>query len=207
MTPEELWRATLHDFNNLMSGLQGVVDLSDPARPMDPRNRMRLEASLQEGKVLIGMARTLALGRVPDGGAATWQDWAPGLLERLAHMADLFRCPVEVIAVRPGGDPWPAPLLQDWAAAFTRQLLPWATPGPLRLEAEATDTAWVLRWITDAPLPAALRPDPPADAPRNLHAFWLRRVAEQLTLEIEEGAGCLLVRLPRAAGRPDALFL
>lgn len=197
MTPEDLWRAALHDFNNLMAGLQGVVDLSDPGRPMEPRNRMRLEATLEEGKILIAMARALALGRLPDAGSAPWPDWAPGLRGRLAAMADLFHCPVDLVAVRAGGDPWPGPLLQDWAAAFTRQLLPWAAPGPLRLEAEATGEAWTLRWVTDAPLPPALRPDPPADAPRNLHAFWLRAMATHMGLELVARPGALEARLPR----------
>lgn len=197
MTPEELWRAALHDFNNLMAGLQGVVDLSDPALPLEARNRMRLEATLEEGKTLVAMARALALGRLPETGAVPWPEWAPGLRSRLAGMADLFRCPVEVVAVRAGSEPWPTPLLQDWAAAFTRQILPWAAPGPLRLEAAADDQGWNLRWITDAPLPLGLRSDPPIDAPRNLYTFWLRAMAAHQGLRLEQGAGCLLAKLPR----------
>lgn len=201
MTPEELWRAALHDFNNLMAGLQGVVDLTDPARPMDPRNRMRMEAALEEGKTLIGMARALALGRLPDEGAASWPEWAAGLRERLAAMGDLFRCPIEVVAVRAGAEPWPAPLLQEWTVAFTRQLLPWAAPGPLRLEAEADAAGWTLRWITDAPLPPGLRPDPPPDAPRNLYTFWLRSMAAHMGLDLRTRPGALEAYLPHPSRR------
>lgn len=206
MASEELWRSALHDLNNLMAGLQGVLDLSDPERPLDPRNRLRLAATLEDGKGLIAMARALALDRLPESGLASWPDWAAGLRERLDLMGELFRCPVELVGLRPGAEPWPTPLLQDWAAAFTRQILPWAAPGPLVLEAEASAEAWALRWITDAPMPRALLPDPPPDAPRNLASIWLRAMAGRLAIEVEAGSGHLLARLPRAASGPEALF-
>ena len=53
MTSDDLWRAALHDFNNLLASLQGVLDLSDPRLPLDARNRMRLEFTLEDGKTLI----------------------------------------------------------------------------------------------------------------------------------------------------------
>lgn len=197
MDSEELWRATLHDFNNLMAGLQGVLDLSEPGLPMDPRNRMRLESVLEDGKSLIAMARALALGRLPVGGVASWAEWEAGVCDRLEPMAELFRCPIELVDAGARGRSWPAPVLQDWAAVFTRQILPWAAPGPLLLEAEALSEAWVLRWITDAPLPPVLRAVPPPDAPRNLASFWLRSMANHMDLIIEPQAGCIQVRAPR----------
>jgi hypothetical protein len=196
MDTEELWRAALHDFNNLMAGLQGVLDLSDPDLPMDPRNRLRLGSVLEDGKTLVAMARALSLGRLPDAGVASWAAWQAGLRERLTPMADLFHCPVEVVDAGAGGRPWPSPLLQDWAVAFTRQILPWAVPGPLRLEAETRDEAWELRWITDAPLPSALEPVPPPDAPKNLPSFWLRSVAGHLALSVDRPEGLIRVRAP-----------
>lgn len=199
MTSEELWRAALHDFNNLLAGLQGVLDLSDPRLPLDARNRMRLETTLGDGKTLIAMARALALGRHPDAGMASWAEWRSGLELRLEPMANLFRCPIDLIDTGAEGTAWPAPLLQDWAAAFTRQILPWSVPGPLQLELAATPEAWVLTWVGDAPLPAALRPEPPADAPKNLPSLWLRATGERLALTIEERPGGLVVRMPRTA--------
>lgn len=199
MTSEELWRAALHDFNNLLAGLQGVLDLSDPRQPLDARNRMRLETTLGDGKTLIAMARALALGRHPDAGVAPWGEWRAGLEQRLEPMANLFRCPIDLIDTRAEGTTWPAPLLQDWAAAFTRQILPWSVPGPLQLEAAATPEAWILTWVGDAPLPAALRPEPPADAPKNLPSLWLRAMGERMVLTIEETPGGLVVRMPRSA--------
>ena len=197
MTSEDLWRAALHDFNNLLAGLQGVLDLSDPRLPLDARNRLRLEATLEDGKTLIAMARALALGRQPDSGLAGWDEWQAGLNQRLEPMAGLFKCPIELVDAGAAGSNWPAPLLQDWAAAFTRQILPWVAPGPLRLEATATPDAWTLTWVGDAPLPGGLRPDPPPDAPKNLPSFWLRDTAERMDLSITETPGGLVIRMKR----------
>lgn len=205
MDSEELWRAALHDFNNLMAGLQGVLDLSEPGQPMDPRNRMRLGSVLDDGKSLIDMARALALGRLPAGGVASWAEWEAGLRRRLDPMAELFRCRVEVVDAGARHSLWPEPMLQDWVAVFTRQVLPWAVPGPLIVEAEARPDAWVLRWITDAPMPPALRADPPPDAPKNLASFWLRSMAGHMDLRLEAVTGCLQIQAPRPPADPDHL--
>jgi hypothetical protein len=199
MTSDDLWRAALHDFNNLLAGLQGVLDLSDPRLPLDARNRVRLESTLEDGKTLISMARALALGRHPDPALASWEEWRTGLEARLESMSTMFRCPIEVAASGAEAASWPIPELQDWAAAFTRQILPWATPGPLRLEARVSAEAWTLTWITDAPLPAALRPEPPQDAPKNLPSFWLRAVGERLGLSVQEAPAGLMVQMARQA--------
>lgn len=196
MTSEDLWRATLHDFNNLLAGLQGVLDLTDPRLPFDGRNRARLECSIEDGKTLIAMARALALGRFPDDGLASWAEWQAGLNERMEPVSVLFRCPIELVDAGAAGS-WPAPLLQDWAVAFTRQILPWTAPGPLRLEAKLTPEAWVLTWPGDAPMPAALRPDPPPDAPKNLPSFWLAAMAQRLSIQVEEAPGGLVARMVR----------
>lgn len=197
MTSEDLWRAALHDFNNLLAGVQGVLDLSDPRLPLDARNRLRLETTLEDGKTLIAMARSLALGRHPDAGLAPWDEWRAGLTGRFEALAELFRCPIDLVDAGADGAYWPTPLLQDWAAAFTRQILPWAAPGPLRLEARATPDHWELTWLGDAPLPAALRPELPADAPKNLPSFWLRATCERLGLSVSEQPGGLVARMVR----------
>lgn len=203
MTSEDLWRAALHDFNNLLAGFQGVLDLSDPGLPLDARNRQRLESTIEDGKILILMARALALGRYPDAGLASWGEWNAGLNDRLEPMAALFQCPIDLVDMGASGTAWPAPLLQDWVAAFTRQILPWAAPGPLRLEAMASPEAWTLTWVGDAPIPLALRIDPsipPTDTPRNLPSLWLRATGEHLGVSLEETARGIVARL----GRPCA---
>ena len=197
MASEDLWRAALHDFNNILAGLQGVLDLSDPRLPLDVRNRMRMEYSIEEGKTLVAMARALALGRHQDAGLASWAEWKAGLETKLEPMAMLFRCPIELVDLGAAGVTWPTPQLTEWAAAFTRQVLPWAAPGPLRLEATATPEVWTLTWVGDTPLPPALQPDPPADGPKNLHTFWLRETSERLGIAILKTPEGLVARMPR----------
>lgn len=201
MSSEDLWRATLHDFNNLLAGLQGVLDLSDPRLPLDARNRLRLSYTIEDGKTLIAMARAMALDRHPDAAMASWKEWKGGLEARLEPMSELFRCPVNLIDKGAEDSAWPTPLLQDWAATFTRQILPWAVPGPLRLEASATPEAWILTWVGDAPMPAALQPVPPPSAPKNLPSLWLRAMGERLGIQLEETPQGLVARMgktPRA---------
>jgi hypothetical protein len=197
MDSEDLWRAVLHDFNNLVTGLQGVIDLGDPDLPFDPHNHARLETILADGKTLIAMARAMALGRLPLSEPVSWADWEAGVRARLDATGSLFRCPVELVDAGAGQSPWSAPLLQDWVVTFTRQILPWAAPGPLRLEAEADPEAWVLRWITDAPLPAALEAEPASDAPRNLAGLWLHGMGIHLGLTLETSHGFIQARIPR----------
>ncbi|MBI1754060.1 MAG: hypothetical protein HY014_10260 [Acidobacteria bacterium] len=197
MTSEDLWRATLHDFNNLLAGLQGALDLSDPRLPLDARNRLRLSTSIEEGKTLIAMARALALGRRPESGLVPWAEWKAGLEARMEPLAELFRCPCHLSGTGLEGSIWPAPLLQDWAAAFTRQILPWSVPGPLRLEASITPEAWVLTWPGDAPLPLGLKPDPSADTPKNLPILWLRALGKDMGIRLEETPGGPVARMPR----------
>ncbi len=196
MNSESLWRATLHDFSNLLAGLQGVLDLSDPRLPLDARSRARLECTLEDGKVLIGMARAMALSRPYAEGMLSWPEWRAGLDERLQPMATLYKCPIEIVDYDEGA-PWPAPLLQDWAAAFTRQILPWAAPGPLRLEARSQEAAWTLTWPGDAPFPAALQPELPPDTPMNLPSLWLREMTPRLGIEVAQTELGLVARMPR----------
>ena len=196
MNSESLWRATLHDFSNLLAGLQGVLDLSDPRLPLDARSRARLECTLEDGKVLIGMARAMALSRPYAEGMLSWPEWRAGLEERLQPMSMLYKCPIEMGDCEEVG-PWPAPLLQDWAAAFTRQILPWAAPGPLRLEARSQGGAWTLTWPGDAPFPAALQPELPPDTPLNLPSLWLREMTPRLGIEVAQTELGLVARMPR----------
>lgn len=199
MSSKELWRASLHDFNNLLAGIQGVLDLSDPRQPLSPRNRMRLEASLEDGKTLVAMVRGMALGRWPDTGQVPWLEWKQGLELRLDHLSIIYGCPVEVVRLdNPTEDSWPSPLLQDWAAAFSRQILPWIAPGTLRLEVERSLDGWVIRWPGAPPIPINLQPDPPADAALNVMALWVRTMTERMHITLEAAEGLITARIPEA---------
>ncbi len=197
--PERLWRTALHDFNNLLAGIQGVLDLSDPLQPLSPRNRLRLEATLEEGRNLVAMSRALALDRLPDPGHLAWPEWREGLMQRLQPLSVLFACPVEVVLAGESPLPWPAPMLQDWAAALSRQILPWVAPGTLRIEATAAPDGWTLRWPGAPPVPPGLRPDPPEDAGLNLTTLWLRAMAGRLGLSLDAEEGALVARIPCAS--------
>lgn len=198
MNSEDLWRAALHDFNNLLAGLQGVLELSDPRGPMDPRNRARMEASIEDGKNLVAMARALALERHPDTGFALWPEWKMGLEEKLQPISQLFRCPIEVVGT-PGAEKerWPAPEWQDWIVAFSRQILPWVAPEPLKVEAQITSDGWLITWPGDAPMPAVLLPDPPPDSPRNIASYWLRTASERMGVSIHKTPEGLVARMER----------
>ena len=197
MGSEEIWRAALHDFNNLLGGVQGLLELTDPHRPLDALQRNRLLASLREGRTLVDMARALALGRYPESGRLPWVDWQRGLEERLEPLGALFRCRLEVLDGGASGCPWPAPDFQDWAAAFTRQVLPWASQGELQLEARAVEGAWTLTWLCDAPVPSALQPDLPDGPPRNLHGLWLRDLAGRMGVSLDASPRGPVARLAR----------
>jgi hypothetical protein len=173
------------------------MDFSDPGLPLEARNRMRMEYSIEEGKTLISMARSLLLDRQPDSGMASWTDWKAALEGRLEPMSTLFRCPIELVDRGADGTAWPTPQLVEWAAAFTRQILPWAAPGPLRLEAVVSPQAWILTWVGDAPIPAALKSDPPHDASNNLSSFWLRATGERLGISIQQTPVGLVAQMPR----------
>ena len=198
MNSESLWRATLHDFSNLLAGLQGVLDLSDPRLPLDARSRARLECTLEDGKVLVAMARAMALSRTFAEGMLSWPEWRLGLEERLQPMAMLYKCPIEIVDNGASEGPWPAPLLQDWVAAFTRQILPWVAPGPLRLEARIQEDVWTLTWPGDAPFPAALQPELPPDTPMNLPSLWLREMTPRLAIIAAQTDLGLVARIPRS---------
>jgi hypothetical protein len=197
MSTEELWRASLHDFNNLLAGLQGVLDLSDPRLPLDARNRMRLESSVEEGKTLIAMARSLALGRHLESGPASWREFEHAMRSRLGIMSELYRCPIDLVEEGASTARWPTPVLVEWAAAFTRQILPWAAPGPLRLSASLAPDAWELTWHCDAPIPSALLPDPAPDAPKNLAGLWLRATGDRLDIAVQTVPDGLQARMKR----------
>lgn len=197
---ERLWRTVLHDVNNLLAGFQGVLDLSDPALPLSTRNRLRLEATLAEGRNVVAMSRALALDRLPDPGVLAWPEWQQGLMRRLEPLSVLFSCPVEVACPEEGASvPWPAPLFQDWAAAFSRQLLPWIAPGTLRIQAAVEDGGRLLRWVGAPPLPPALRPEPPEDAPATLASLWLRAMSGRLGMDLREEQDALVARIPCAS--------
>ena len=104
---EGLMRSALHDLANALSGLQGILELSDPMRPLTPRERGRMEAILAEGMTTLDRARHLAMGSLPEAALEAGEAWRLSLAEDLEPLATIFRCPFDITYT---GDPRPRPL-------------------------------------------------------------------------------------------------
>jgi len=79
---EALMRSSLHDLANAMSGIRGILDLSDPLRPLSPRDRERLDAIIGEGMATLERSRYLAMASLPDALLESGTDWRPLLKEQ-----------------------------------------------------------------------------------------------------------------------------
>ena len=124
-----------------------------------------------------------------------WTAWRAGLEVRLEPLAGLHHAQLEILDNAADG-PWPGPAFLDWAAACARSLLPWMSPGSLRMEARLEPGAWVLHWPGELPLPQALHPEAPQHHP-SLPGLWLHHMTPQLGIAITHGPGGLEARLPR----------
>ncbi len=189
---EDLIRAALHDLANVLSGVQGILDLSDPSRPLTQRDRDRLAAVLREGQTTLQRTRGLATGGVPGGGRESGPDWKAQLEEQLAPLAVLFRTRVEVDC--PAAD-LPGPPLRALLHALARLLLPYAAEQGLRISAQSGADGWEVRLAPVAALPEAL--DPGFAGPRDIAARWTQRLGEALQARFEVVGGALRLAGPR----------
>jgi hypothetical protein len=185
---EELIRAALHDLANTLSGIQGILDLSDPARPLSIRDRDRLAAVLSEGHVTLTRARSLAMEALPAEGREPGLDWVAKLQEQLAPLGVLFRSRTEVFC---GSPEMPGPRLRGFAHAMARLLLPYAAEDGLKITGEAGKDGWVLCFEPAAALPEALEPS--GAKPRDIAGRWARRLGESLEARYEVGGEVLRV--------------
>jgi signal transduction histidine kinase len=188
---EELIRAALHDLANTLSGIQGILDLSDPSRPLSPRDRDRLAAVLSEGQVTLGRARSLAMESLPAEGREAGAEWTRLLQEQLAPLGTLFRSRVEVTCA---ALEMPGPRLRGFIHAMARLLLPYAAEQGLKVDAEAGPAGWTVRFEPVAALPESLSPD--GTAPRDIASRWARHLADSLAVRYELGDGVLRVLGP-----------
>lgn len=188
---EELIRAALHDLANTLSGIQGILDLSDPARPLTPRDRDRLTAVLQEGQTTLSRARALAMETLPTGAREAGADWAAQLQEQLAPLGTLFRSRVQVdcMATELPGLP-----LRAFLHALARLLLPYAAEEGLRISADSGPGGWEVRISPVAALPEALEPG--ASAPKDIAARWAQRLGEANGMRYDVREGILRVTGP-----------
>ncbi len=176
---EELIRAALHDLANTLSGIQGILDLADPSRPLSPRDRERLAAVLSEGHVTLGRARSLAMATLPPQSPETGEAWTRLLEEQLAPLCTLFRSRVEITCT---AAELPGQRLRGYVHALARLLLPYAAPDGLKVAAEGSGGAWVLRLQPVAVVPESLQAQP--SGPGDIASRWARRLGEGLGAEI-----------------------
>src|SRR5512145_2464143 len=95
---EALMRSSLHDLANVLSGIRGILELSDPHQPLSPRDQARLEAVICDGMVALERSRHLAMGTLPESMVESGPDWRHQLLEQLKPLGILFRRRFEIRA-------------------------------------------------------------------------------------------------------------
>lgn len=194
---EALARAILHDLANTLSGVQGMVDLSQGLRGED---RLRLEALVAEGFMTLERARHLVVGTRPESTLERGDSWRLALEAQAGPHSVAFRCPVRVaFEGEAERDQWPGELLRGWAVAVTRQVLPYFS-GPrdqgLTLCSRAEAAAWHLGWGPLNHVPAVLDLASP-DVPRDVAARWVRALAPNLGVTFRSEGDWLWASLPR----------
>lgn len=193
-----LIRSSLHDMANVLAGIQGILDLSDPARPLAARDRERLDAVLSEGLATLARARHLALETLPDALPQEGPDWRAQLADELHPLGVLFRNRFEFDPMPgPGPDRWPGTLLRSHLRAAIRQVLPYIQGDLLRLEfrSERHELRIVMRPVTLMPEGLQRLPE---DKPGDMSSRWAMRSAAALGLEYQWRDQTLTARLPRA---------
>ena len=179
---EELIRSALHDTANLLSGIRGILDLSDPQRPLSARDRERLDAVLKEGLAMVNRTRHIAMGSLPDRLSESPQTWAPALREQLEPLSRVFRAPIEVSCDVPASQPVPGPYLRDFAHAMARLLLPYAGEEGLKVRCRKEGASWILEFEPAEAVPDSLSP---ATVRKDIAARWICHLRDQLGFQIE----------------------
>ena len=190
-------RSAIHDLANILSGIQGILELSDPERPLSPRDRGRLDAILTDGMTTLERSRYLAMGTLPDAVIEAGPDWRRQLLEQLQPLSVVFRCKIEVsYEGETIHDRWPGELLRGYVLALYRQILPYVQGSALSLLCGADQKEWRLRWSPAPNIPESLHPELDA-RPRDISARWALRVGGSLGVTLSAEDGFLLARIPR----------
>ncbi|HLO68073.1 MAG TPA: hypothetical protein VK188_13700 [Holophaga sp.] len=193
---ELLMRAALHDLANVLAGVQGVLDLTPEDAPLSPRNRARLDAVVSEGLGILGRARHLAMGTLPDASLQSAREWREQLADELKPLALLHKAPLEVeLEPGPGPDAFPGEALRTYVRSACRQVLPYARSG-LRIQARSEADHWRLRMAPVSQLPEGLCALPEGRS-GDIAGRWALRVAQALDIAVAFEDGGLTIRIPR----------
>jgi hypothetical protein len=194
---ESLMRSTIHDLANQLSGIRGILELSDPMQPLSQRDRARLDAILTDGMTTLERARFLSMGTLPDAILESGPDWRRKLTEELEPLAVVFRCKFAVVYEGEAThDRWPGDLLRGYVLALTRQILPYVQGSSVGILCGADHKEWRLRWNPASNVPESLRPELEA-RPRDISARWALRVGGSLGADLASEDGVLTARIPR----------
>jgi hypothetical protein len=193
---ELLIRSALHDMGNILSGIRGILDLSDPSKPLNDRDRRRLEAVLQEGMSLVDRTRHLSLGTGPQGLAESPEAWRTALLEQLEPLSTLFRAPIEVRWELPPAFALPGPALRELVHGMARLLLPYAGEAGLRVTCRQDSGTWRLDFEPAEAVPDCLLPTS-ASGRKDIATRWVLFLLEALHLKlVHEGETLTASPLP-----------
>lgn len=194
---EALMRSALHDLANVLCGIQGILELSDPQKPLSPRDQSRLDAVIADGMLALERSRHLAMGTLPDTMVESGQDWRHQLEEQLKPLGVLFRRRFDIdFAGEPAHDRWPGELIRSYALALTRQILPYVQRESLEIHCSADARAWRLHWPHATEIPESLRPELEA-RPRDIGARWVIFAGAALHAGISADKDGLRVHIPR----------
>lgn len=191
-------RTTIHDLANLLSGVKGILELSDPERPLTVRDRARLDAILTDGMTTLERARHLALDTLPDATLEAGGDWRNRLSEELGPLSVVSRCRFEVTYEGDASfDRWPGDLLRGYILAVSRQILPYVRDSQVRIVCAADAGEWRLRWTPAPSMPESLNPGRD-ERPRDIGSRWATRVGAVLGVVFAVEGDTLLARIPRS---------
>lgn len=193
---ELLMRAALHDLANVLAGVQGVLELTPEDAPLSPRNRARLDAVVSEGLGILGRARHLAMGTLPDASPQPAQEWREQLADELVPLALLYKAPLDVqLEPGPGPAEFPGEALRTYVRSACRQVLPYARSG-LRIQARSEEGCWRLRMTPVSQMPEGLGVLPEGRS-GDISGRWAQRVAEAMGISVVFEDGGLTFRIPR----------
>ena len=193
---ELLIRSVLHDMANLLAGVQGILDMADPGRPLSQRDRDRLGAVLDEGRTTLSRTRHLARATLPDPLLQEGVDWRAELLDELRPLGILFRCQFEIVhGGGTGPDLWPT-LLRSYVRAAVRHALPYAQGHRLELLCATGPGAWTLRLRPVSILPEGLLALP-RDTPGDICTRWAHTLGTHLGIALSCDDDALTLRMPR----------
>lgn len=194
---EALMRSSLHDLANVLSGIRGILELSDPHQPLSPRDQARLDAVVSDGMVVLERSRHLAMGTLPESMVESGPDWRHQLSEQLKPLGILFRRRFEIRATGEAGDDrWQGELLRSYVLALTRQILPYTQAECLEIHTSADSREWRLRWPQATVIPESLRPEMET-RPRDISARWAQCAGIALNAALSVDKEGLLVRIPK----------